>query len=481
VLSVLIALADVGPGVQLEEQLASAGASPRWDAAQSSGPLGAVSADVVVLDADHLADQLPSVADAWRASPSVPGLVAIGSSPAAREHAPLARVTLIAPTAKISTLAAAIREAAALRLASGLSWAVLRAATGLPPLPDDPAEWPHALVAARKVSLDIPRTALRWHALHYATPTARLDALREDRVLTVPELEIAAQLDGTRTIQSLVAAGPLDPGQCARFLWALACLGALDVTPDVRDVATTARRALSEVRADLRARAARLERSTFYDVLEVTPLAEYPEIQHAYSLLATRFSPRALESYDLGDLGGAASTVRPMWDLVEKARAVLVDHAQRGRYHDWLRHKLRELRTVWALDPKLVEVAAASYVRGQRALGEGDVHRAMSELATACRQFPGHPEYEASFAWSRYRVQVASGRDRLEAAAAERTAVEELLRGRRPWPRALVALALLCAAGGDADAARWHLHVALAVDPSVPAAAQLAQRLGMRR
>ncbi|HET7503871.1 MAG TPA: hypothetical protein VFK02_22775 [Kofleriaceae bacterium] len=100
---------------------------------------------------------------------------------------------------------------------------------------------------------------------------------------------------------------------------------------------------------------------------------------------------------------------------------------------------------------------------------------------TACRQFPGHPEYEASLAWARYRVQVASGRERNEAAVAERRALEDLQLGCRPWPRALVALALLCAATGEVDSARWHLHTALAIDPTLPAAAQLAQRLGLHR
>jgi hypothetical protein len=56
-----------------------------------------------------------------------------------------------------------------------------------------------------------------------------------------------------------------------------------------------------------------------------------------------------------------------------------------------------------------------------------------------------------------------------------------LLLGRRPWPPALIALALLCTAAGDVDAARWHLHTALAIDPTMPAAAQLAHRLGVRR
>src|SRR5678809_125501 len=97
-----------------------------------------------------------------------------------------------------------------------------------------------------------------------------------------------------------------------------------------------------------------------------------------------------------------------------------VDHAARGKYHDWLRKNLPKLKTVWAIEPNAIPLAADFYLRGQRSLGEGDVHKAMSELAAACRHFPGHPEYEAYLAWARYRVQVSSGRDRLEAAVAAR-------------------------------------------------------------
>ena len=476
--TVLIALADVGLAMPLEEQLASAGLQARWDASQAQGPRGHDAPEVVLIDADLLGAKLPDVAEAWREHPAVPGVVAIGSSKAARAHAPRARVTLVAPSARLETIVAAIRDAAKLRLASGMRWSVLRAAVGLPPIADSPAAWQPTLVAARPIDIEIPRAALRWHANHYATPTPRLDELREERVLTVPELEAAAVLDGTRTVQTLVKAGPLDPIQTARLLWILGSLGALEFTPEVRDIATGPRRLLAELRAHLRARAARLEKSTFYDVLELTPLAEYPDIEAAYRLVAMRFSPNALAGHDLA---GLTAQAKPMWELVEKARSVLVDDAARGRYHDWLRQRITELRTIWAIDPPLVKAAAEAFARGQRALGEGDVHKAMSELASACRQFSGHPEYEANFAWARYRVQVASGRDRVEAALAERKTIEELLLGCRPWPRALVALALLCAAGGDADSARWHLHTALTVDPNVPAAAQLAQRLGMRR
>ena len=159
----------------------------------------------------------------------------------------------------------------------------------------------------------------------------------------------------------------------------------------------------------------------------------------------------------------------------------MLDHAQRGRYTDWLRVNIAKLDTVWAIDSQAMEDARQAFAKGQNILAQGDAHRAMGEFVRACRFHPGHPDYEANLAWARFRVQVAAGKDQREAAMGERLTVEEHLAGRRPWPRALVALALLCAAGGDADAARWHLHIALQIDPNVPAAAQLAQRLGLRR
>ena len=168
-------------------------------------------------------------------------------------------------------------------------------------------------------------------------------------------------------------------------------------------------------------------------------------------------------------------------EVVEKARVVLLDHAQRGRYTDWLRKSLPTLKTTWAIDVDDSKAAAEAFARGQRALGEGDAHKAMGELARACRFHSDHPDYEANLAWARFRVQVASGRPSQEVAKVERELVESVVLGRRPWPRALVALALLCAAGGDADSARWHLAIALSIDPNVPAAAQLAHRLGLRR
>ena len=466
-MQVVIAVADLVSGMELEAALKQAGFVATWDNALAEGGTGGTP-DVVVLDADELGERLVDVVEAWRDHLTVPGIVALGRSPQARAAAPRARVALLAPSASPATLATAVRDAARLRLASAMRWGILRAALKLPPTPNTPEAWPGTLLHARDVDLELVRAVLRPRALDYVTPTAVLERLRADRMLSPPELAFASHADGTRTLRRVLRAGPLDQPAAARLVWALVSLGALELTPEVRDVSTPSRRALAELRAHLRARGVRLERGSYFEVLEITPAADFAEIDRAYQLLALRYGPAVTSRVDLGDL---EPLVEPTWSLIERARNALVDDASRGRYNDWLNEHRRELDVRWAIDLKAARAAADAYARAQHALGAGDTPRAMSELATACRQHPGHPEYEATLAWVRFRVQVDAGKEPRATAAAERASVEPLLLGVRPWPRARVALALLCAAAGDADTARWHLHVALSIDPD-------ARRLG---
>lgn len=471
---VLVAVDEVGTAIQLEETLGGIGLVSRWDRAQAAGPSGDVGdVDVVILDGDRAGARLAEIADAWRAHDVSPGVIAIGA-PTAREHASAAKVTLLAAAATPATLRAAIDDAVRLRFTGRLSWNVARRALGLAAGGRDTAAAAQVIAAARKVDVEIPRAALRWYAGSYVTDLGAVAVLRDARALTIPEVEQAAAMDGTLTLQSLIRRGPLDGTGAARLVWSLASIGGIALTPEIHDVATPARRALAQVRSDLRGRLDRLERATYYDVLEVTPVAEYPEIEAAYQGVGARYSPAVLAAHDLGSL---SVHIQPLWDLVEKARSVLVDLPARGRYHDWLRAKIGELKTVWAIDPAPALAAAQAYTRGQTALGAGDVHKAIGDLAAACRQHPGHPDYEASLAWARYRIQVASGKDAATTARAERRTIEQLLAGTRTWPRALLALALLCAADDDRDAARFHLRDALAADPHLAAANQLLTRL----
>jgi hypothetical protein len=479
--SILIALPTVGAGLQLEDALRRAGALAHWEAGCADGPLAGASvgdgrAGIVIVDADHLGERLPAVVAAWRATPSLPGVLAIGDGETARAQAPRARVTLLAGKASTPTLVTAAQDAYRLRLAAALSWPMLCAAVGRRAGERTAASVSEVAALARGVAIELPRTALGGYAQHYVTAAPLLAEVVAERRLALPEQAATAVFDGTLTLQRALHQGPLDAAHTARLTWALACAGAVELTIEPRDAATPARRTLAELRRHLVHRKTRLTGGTYYDVLEITPLADPPQIEEAYRLQAARYAPAVLAPHDLSDLAGS---VQPMWELVEKARATLMAPPARGRYHDWLRSKA-DLRTIWAVDPHVARLAAEAFERGQRALGDGDVHRAVGELAASCRAQPGHPEYEATLAWARFRVQVAAGQDRDPVARRERATVEELLTGRRPWPRALVALALLCAACDDAEGARWHLAQALAVDPAMPAALQLQQHLARR-
>lgn len=460
--------------MMLESALVRAGARARWVAALADGP-GAQphGAAVIVLDGDHLGARLPEVARTWRQTAERPGLLAIGDGEAARAHAPLARVTLLAGKASEATVVAAVREAHRLRFAGELSWPMLCGALGLEELAPSMEAVAAALGAARDAPVELARAALATMSQHYVTETEALAALLEARVLAVPERAVAQACDGTRSLQTLVRLGALPPSRIARLVWTLACTKAVTLTPFVRDTDTPARRALHELRCHLERRKQRLAGSTFYDVLEVTPRAEAPEIEAATHALAARYSPSALAAYDLAEL---ADTVAPLWELVERARATLLDMPARGRYHDWLRSR-QDSSSIWAIDPAVAATAAAAFARGQAELGAGEVHRAIGELARACRLHPGHPEYEATLAWARFRIGELAGHTRAELLARERAFVEALLLGGRPWPRALLALALLCAAEGDRSAAQWHLQQALTFDPSLTAARALRQKL----
>ncbi len=325
---VLIAVADVGSGVQLEEALNQAGFEARWDGAQADGPRRGAPCEVVILDADHLGGRLAEVANTWRDHPAVPGVIAVGTSAAAREHAPAARVTLLSPAASTATLVAAIRDAAKLRLASGMSWAVMRAARS-------PCRRSRTRSTRGRRRCSTRATSTSRSRGPRCAGTSRTTRRRPRCSISCARSGFRARarddrriFDGTRTVQSLVKAGPLDPTQTARLLWALTSLGAITLTAEVRDVATPSRRSLDEIRRrPARARAARLERSTYFDVLEITPLAEYAEIEAGYQLVGSRYSPQALQRYDLGE---QVALVTPTWELVEKARNVLVDDVRRA-------------------------------------------------------------------------------------------------------------------------------------------------------
>ncbi len=475
---VALALDDVGLAVPLQENLEAAGHQVLWSPPLVDGPRplapGERPFDVVVL-AETSGRAFGAGIDSWRERDPPPALLAVVLGQAGRDAATAARVPVVAASAPPRAIAIAVDRALLQRWAGGLSRSYARGALGLTADPDPARDAARIVAAARQVNFELVREALRAYAAHYAVATAVIDQLRDLRALEIPEVEAVRSLDGAHTLKSVVRAmSGIGAPQAGRLLWALACTGGLSLSLEPPDLATPERQAVAMARHHLLARQARTEGATHYEVLEVTPAAEQPEIDAAVRMLAVRYAPERLAALDLS---GAAALVSPLWRQVIEARATLIDPAARLRYNDGLRARLSSLTSAWVRGPHDRERAEQAHARGQRALVAGEAFKAVSEMAAAARAHADHPDYEVSLALARYRAELARGKSRQEAAAPERVAAEQALAGRRPWPRALVALALLCIGAGDADAARGHLRVALAVDPDLPAAKQLMARL----
>jgi hypothetical protein len=473
--SILLALDDIGLAIQLEEVLEAGGHQVSVNAARAAGPGDDQGEphDVVVLSGDRGASTLSLVVERWRAVDPPPGIVVIGTE-ATRAAADEARATFVAAGAEHEQLLGAVEQAARLRFAGGLSQRLAMRAVSLGRTGDDGVDAVRLVKAAREADIDLVREALRWYAHHYVTATDGVALLREHRALDIPEVELTRRMNGTLTVQSLVKSGVVDGWRAARVIWVLASVGAVTLTPEPPDLSSPERIAVYEARRHLVARRERLAHATYFDVLEITPDASPEQIEHACRILATRYGPRRLAALDLAAI---TPLVEPLWNQLLQARATLLDWSERGKYNDYVGANLASLKTEWANPDIDAETAAGFFARGQSALVEGKVHQAVSHLAGACRWHPGHPDYEVSLAWARYRADVQADKPKDEVARRERAAAERALLGRRPWPRALTALGLLCVADNDPDAARWHLREALAIDPNLPAARRVLQRL----
>jgi hypothetical protein len=476
--SVVLALDDVGLAVPLQELLERGGHGVLWSPPLADGPERLPrghTVDVVVL-AQRAGVALERAIERWRAIEPPPGVLALVLGVAGETAAKKAHVPLIAATAPPPDIARAVDRALALRWSGLLAPRHARGALALGSALADPIEDAARVVkAARHADLEVVREALRWYSMHYVTATDVIAQLRDVRALAIPEVELVRSIDGAHTMHTIINKATIGPHAAGRLLWALACVGAIQLTAEPIDLFTPERRAVAMARLHLKARALRSQRATHYDLLEITPAAGVPEIEQACQMLGIRYAPPRMDGLDLGD---AAALVTPTWKAIQRARATLSDPADRLRYNEKLAAQRGTIDSTWTFGPHDRTRAEESFARGQRALVAGEPFRAVSEMAAAARAHPDHPDYEASLAWARTRAELARGKPKDQTVDVERKNAEAALAGRRPWPRALVALALLCAADEDPDAARWHLKEALACDPHLPVARQLFTRLG---
>ena len=459
--SIHLAIEDPGLGVLLADALQSH--KMTWQGAQL--PANYVP-DVVVLDADVAKPTAPL--DAWKNADPRPAVVVVGSGPSASWLAAELACGRVDKPVDQHALVEAIERAGRLRFVGAMTMAGALATLRAPNAGSATGNAPMILAGARTLDPLLLRDTLLGRLYEYLEVTPMIDELREMRLLQVPEVNFLLKVDGATTIRGMIDLGILDSITAARLVWALVCLGALRLTVEPPAMKTPRVSTTRRVRAHLHARSARLERALYHDVLETSTDPEAAEVERACKYLAVRFSPDRLAGLDLG---GLAPVAEKLWQQALKARATLLSRENRAQYEVWLGQRqvsLQPRRKAW----EQAAEAEQAFAAGQKALAGGDVFRAVSMLAQAARLLPEHPDYEAYVAWARVLAEEARKGDVRATAQREVKVAEKVLLGRRPWPRALIAIGLLHEAAGDLAAAKEAFEEAIDCEPQL----QLARR-----
>jgi CheY-like chemotaxis protein len=482
VASVLLGIDDPGSGRELGTALTAAGHAVTWVGALEVTPRAAQpTPEIVIVDGDAPGMDLGLLAASWRRREPAPALLVLSATGAGRVAAARVRAQILPKPAQPAELVAETARLCAPPAEHGLTPQAALAALGLPG--GGPPEDEAALIVngARALDIDVVREALRPHMHAYATATARVDRLCARRALSVSEARLAVRLDGGRTVRGAIdgfgrttdsSPEAIPAHTAARLLWGLVSGGAVVLSREPPAAHPTAR-----LRAHLRARA-RLAGAGHYPVLEVGFDAMSIDIERATMLLELRYGPDAVARHDLGDAVGLAET---SWEQIQMARQVLGDPRLRASYDATLVRSGPELEESRLRRRMYADEAERSFVRGQHALASGNVFRAVSELAAAARRMPDQPDYEVYAAWARFladETRGLGGAERIARAQRERSAGEKALLGRRPWPRALFVLGLLCEATGDGAGAIGYFREALVCDDKLVAARQALARLG---
>ncbi len=465
--------------VQLLDGLEAAGHAVTWDNVKDGVPgKQRKPPDVVVLDGDSPGMNLVDAARTWKATDPAPAIVMVGQHATTERAATMAGVPLHKKPLDAAVLGPALLRAAEMRFVGALRPGAALYAVGAQPSGDPMQDTVAVLAGSRRVDFELVRDGMRPFADSYLTITPVFDALREQRALTVPEVNLGQPLDGSRTLRTVAQSGSMEAQAALRLLWALVSSGGvLATTEPPEDAAHPSARLVAHTRRRLRARKDFVQKATtHFDLLEVAPDPDLAaeDVDAAARAYAVWFSPQRIGALDLGDLG---SVVEPYWQQVLKARGLLVDPSQCRRYFYWLvEHGIDLVARLQAWHLKHPE-AEAYFARGVQALADADAFRAVSQLAQASRIDPDEPDYEAYAAWARYMAELARGNDTRPAVVRELAHIEQSLLGRRPRPRALYAMGLLAQVAGDLDAARTHLQDALACDPNMVGAQRALARL----
>ena len=476
VLSVVLALGDTSCRDATTSRLEDQGHTVAWVAPRHPVPphdLGSV--DVACVDAAACEGSLFDACAEWLVRTPRPELLVLGGGSAA---SPLSRfgARLVGAAPDPERLAADIERHGQHMSVLGIHPRSALEVMGLVAGGERDEDAAAIVAGAKHVSNEVVLRQLHPLVHRYVAGTTLLGPLLHRNLMTPEQKRFVMTLDGARTIRGAMASGAIDSLGAARLLWALVAGGALRATlePPARTPSVRAR-LVALARKHLGARVQKIKKARHhYDVLDIPHGSVGPVAHRAAQLLATRFSPEVLGPMDLGDLARAA---RPVWDQILTARRVLTSPAVRRRYEQELARVRPEIAAQSAKERVASDEAEAYFMRGQEHLARGDARRAMADLARAARRVDDNPDYEAYAAWARFLAEDAVGIRRRLLALREAALAERSVMGRRPRPRALLALGLLREAAGDVQAAREAFEDALVFRPNLAPARAALERL----
>jgi hypothetical protein len=465
VLSVLVGIDDKALGEGLRVALEAAG-----HAVLLVGPLEVGSSGwpqgphVLVVDGDSSQLDLGVLWAGWGRRPDRPALLVLAGTAEARQAAERVGALVVTKPISAARLAQEIIASRAAPGAPSLTPSYALRALGQPVGGHPEDEAATILANAGHLPLDVVREALRPVALQYISPTPLFGALRARGGVHDAVARFVLDHAGARTLRTMIDTGGLPPEDAAHIAFALLAGGALTARPEPRmDGPEPHERLTARFRMHIRARAA-LRGQSAWRVLEIEPGSPELEAERAAISFAVRYAPERWQGLDLGSDTELAQAV---WQHILWARTTLSTVQGRAA------HDLRFPRPTGE-EARLRKVEAdeaeQAFLRGQRALAAGEAWKAVSELAAAARRFPDEPDHDAYAAWARVVAEAKRGGDKAKTALRERKLLEDATWGRRPRPRSLLALGLLCEAAGDALFAKLHFQEALAIDPRfVPA------------
>jgi curved DNA-binding protein CbpA len=148
------------------------------------------------------------------------------------------------------------------------------------------------------------------------------------------------------------------------------------------------------VRAAIMDMAAKLEKSTHFEILGVAIDASSDEIGKAFVRAARQFHPDRLSGAGLADLQPLAERILAR---VNEAAMVLGSPPRRAEYCESLKVGAQASQNL----PTLLE-AENQFLRGEVFLKKGDYPKAIEAFNAAVKNNPGEPQYQAYQAWTRF-------------------------------------------------------------------------------